>query len=143
MLQKTLLRVVGAVLVVASVGCGRSPVGPSTDGAVLHGVAVQSGVASAMGAGQTVALAESGRHITVRVQEKIEIQTTIAINGTFELEDLPLGTFHLEFVDDSGTVVGTVTITQVQPGSEVDLEVDGVAQDEDHEHGHDDDDDDD
>jgi hypothetical protein len=106
------------------VGCGSdSPTSPSGAKAVLHGIAIRTDASGQAHGRDLQSLSDSGGKITVRIQEKVAVSTTISVNGTFELEDLPTGTFHLEFVSSSGTVVGTVTVTGVNATSEVDLQV--------------------
>jgi hypothetical protein len=110
----------------ALVGCGgSSPSAPSTSG---RGVVLQGTVLS----GTTGVIAHAGGpshasgKMVVTVQEKPSISTTVAANGTFELEDLPPGTITLVFTVD-GTVVGTVRIDGVAADVEVHIVVQVTA----------------
>lgn len=105
----------------AACGSGSNPASPSGGKATLRGVATVNG-ATAASHGDVSALSTSSGAITVRVQEQISISTTISVNGTFELDDVPSGTFHLEFVSN-GQVIGTVTVTNVTATSQINLQV--------------------
>jgi hypothetical protein len=106
------------------VGCGSdSPTSPSGTKAILRGVAIRTGVNGQAHGRDLQSLSDSGDKIAVRIQEKVAVSTTISVNGTFELDDIPTGTFHVEFVSSSGTVVGTVTVTGVNASSAVNLQV--------------------
>jgi hypothetical protein len=105
------------------IGCGgSSPTSPSGAGkVVLHGVAVgPDGAPTASGGGVTAQAASKDR-ITVTVQGT-SISTTVSTNGTFELEDLPTGSFALVFSINT-TVIGTVTITGVPTQGEIQIVV--------------------
>ncbi len=114
-----LLLMVGLPLV----GCGgSSPTSPSGAGkVVLHGVAVGADGAPAASAVGVSARAASKDRITVTVQGT-SISTTVSTNGTFELEDLPTGSFALVFSINT-TVIGTVTITGVPTQGEIQIVV--------------------
>ena len=114
-----LLLMVGLPLV----GCGgSSPTSPSGAGkVVLHGVAVGADGAPAASAVGVSARAASKDRITVTVQGT-SISTTVSTNGTFELEDLPSGSFTLVFSINT-TVIGTVTITGVPTSGEIQIVV--------------------
>ncbi len=114
-----LLLMVGLPLV----GCGgSSPTSPSGAGkVVLHGVAVGADGAPAASAVGVSARAASKDRITVTVQGT-SISTTVSTNGTFELEDVPTGSFTLVFSINT-TVIGTVTITGVPAQGEIQIVV--------------------
>ncbi len=105
------------------VGCGgSSPTSPSGAGkVVLHGVAVGADGASTASVGGVTARAASKDRITVTVQGT-SISTTVSTNGTFELENLPAGSFTLVFSINT-TVIGTVTITGVPTSGEIQIVV--------------------
>jgi hypothetical protein len=105
------------------VGCGgSSPTSPSGAGkVVLHGVAVGADGAPTASGGGVTAQAASKDRITVTVQGT-SISTTVSTNGTFELEDLPTGSFALVFSINT-TVIGTVTITGVPTQGEIQIVV--------------------
>ncbi len=104
-------------------GCGgSSPTSPSGAGTVvLHGVAVGADGAPTASAGGVTAQAASKDRITVTVQGT-SISTTVSSNGTFELENVPPGSFTLVF-SMNGTVIGTVTITGVPAQGEIKIVV--------------------
>jgi hypothetical protein len=93
----------------ALVACGDSnPAGPSgSSGVAVSGVLLSEGASVA--ASSVHASAASGGTITVMVQGT-SLSTTISGNGTFELKDVPPGTFTLVFFQN-GTEIGRVTIT--------------------------------
>ncbi len=105
------------------VGCGgSSPTSPSGAGkVVLHGVAVGADGASMASAGGVTAQAAFKDRITVTVQGT-SISTTVSTNGTFELENVPSGSFTLVFSINT-TVIGTVTITGVPTSGEIQIVV--------------------
>ncbi len=105
------------------VGCGgSSPTSPSGAGkVVLHGVAVGADGASTASAGGVTAQAASKDRITVTVQGT-SISTSVSTNGTFELENVPSGSFTLVFSINT-TVIGTVTITGVPTSGEIQIVV--------------------
>jgi hypothetical protein len=101
-------------------GCGSSPTAPSAGkGVRLHGVAV--GTAGANSTGGFRAMSDRPGNITVKVHGT-SLVTKVSVSGTFDLDDLPAGTFTLEFSVD-GTVIGTITITSVPGEAEVNVVV--------------------
>jgi hypothetical protein len=100
------------------VGCGgTSPASPSSGkGAVLRGVVLGDGASAS--SGSVSALSTSNGRITVSVQENTSINTTVSSNGTFELENIPTGSFTLVF-SSSTTVLGTVVVSGVPDDGQV------------------------
>ena len=100
------------------VGCGgNNPASPSSGkGAVLRGVVLGEG-ASASSGGVSAMSTSKGR-ITVSVKENTSINTTVAANGTFELQNIPTGNFTLVF-SSSTTVLGTVVVSGVPADGQV------------------------
>jgi len=102
----TLTVVLGATL--SLLGCGSgSPSSPSgTGGVAVRGVLLDEGAAFTASSGST-----SGRHGTIEVSiEGTTIKTTVAGNGTFEIEDMEPGTFTIVFSLD-GVEIGRFTVT--------------------------------
>lgn len=109
-----------ALLLAASCGGGSSPSSASGSGAVVvQGVVLGAGAASGSLSASAGEKTASGT-ITVTV-EGSGLTTTVSANGTFELEDVPSGTFVLVFKKD-GVEMGRVTITAAG-GSEVKITV--------------------
>lgn len=103
--------------------CGGSPTSPSGTSAVLvRGVLLGegAGVTGVTASSSTGAPNTSAGSITVTVQG-VGITTTISGNGTFELENVPAGTFTLVFTRD-GVEIGRLTIT-AESGVEVKIVV--------------------
>src|SRR6185503_1663583 len=106
--------------VMALSGCGgESPAGAS-GAVVLRGTVV--GDATAMASSSSAHAAAGGARITVTVAEDSSLTTTVAGNGTFELSGLPEGDFTLVF-SSNGVELGTITITGVEPGTEIKITV--------------------
>jgi hypothetical protein len=104
------LAVLSAVFAaLALVACGdNNPAGPSgASGVAVSGVLLAEGASVA--ASSVHASAASAGTITV-VVEGTSLSTTISGNGTFELQDVPPGTFTLVFLQD-GTEIGRVSVT--------------------------------
>jgi len=122
--SQAFLPAVIAVLGLALSGCGGGPTSPSetSAGVTLHGTAMSPSPAASSQAGDVQTMAAPGSRVTVTVQEKPSLSTTISANGTFELEGLPAGTFTLVF-SSNGVVLGTVTITSVPSSAKVDVVV--------------------
>lgn len=98
---------------------GSNPSGPSGKGVSLQGV-VMNGAVGATGvtaSDRAVAGGAKGTMV-VTVQERPSVSATVNANGTFELQDLPAGTFTLVFTID-GTIVGTITLTGISEDAEV------------------------
>jgi hypothetical protein len=104
--------------VVALAGCGGENPAGSSGAVVLRGTVVGDATASA----SSVGTASSGARITVTVAEDSSLSTTVAGNGTFELSGLPEGGFTLVF-SSNGVELGTITITNAQPGTEIRITV--------------------
>lgn len=111
------------LVTVAMAGCGGgSPAGPSSGGLKLQGLVLQdSSGAGAQSAG-TRAESTSGGSITVTVKETPSITTRVSGNGTFEIDNLPAGTFTLVFSVD-GTVVGEIQVQVVAGATEIKIVV--------------------
>lgn len=117
----TLRALVLLVVGVALSGCGSSPTSPSAGtGVRVHGIALGSSAGSAA-THDVRTMSERPSGITVSVQNTA-ITAKVSVSGTFELEDLPAGTFTLVF-SQNGTVIGTVTITSVPTAAEVNVVV--------------------
>lgn len=111
MMQSTrsILTFVVAVAALALVACGDgNPAGPSgTGGVVVKGVLLGDG--AAFTASSSDSDDSNAGPVTVMV-EGTSISVTVSGNGTFEIEDIPPGTFTLVFLQD-GAEIGRVTIT--------------------------------
>lgn len=102
-------------------GCGSgSPTASSSGALKLQGIVLQD--ASGVAAQSTRPEASSGGSITVTVKEMPSITVTVSGNGTFELEDLPAGTFTLVF-SVNGTVVGEIQVQVVAGATEIKIVV--------------------
>jgi hypothetical protein len=117
--KQSALIVAVAAVALTLVACGENPASPSemSKGVVVRGVLLSE---DAVGASSVRASGASGSSITVTVEGNPSLSTTIAGNGTFELE-VPAGTFTLVFTKD-GAVIGTITIT-AEAGMEVKIVV--------------------
>jgi len=104
--------------VVALAGCGGENPAGASGAVVLRGTVVGDATASA----SSVRAASSGARVTVTVAEDPSLTTTVAGNGTFELTGLPEGGFTLVF-SSNGVELGTITITDVQPGTVIRITV--------------------
>lgn len=104
--------------VVALGACGGENPAGASGAVVLRGTVVGDATASA----SSVRAASSGARITVTVAEDSSLSTTVAGNGTFELSGLPEGGFTLVF-SSNGVELGTITITNAQPGTEIRITV--------------------
>jgi len=105
--KTNLLIVAAAVAGLALAACGSSnPAGPSGSGGVtVQGVLLDEGAAFTASSNAGT----SSGPITV-VVEGTSISVTISGNGTFELDDLPPGTFTLVFYQDD-LEIGRITVT--------------------------------
>jgi hypothetical protein len=100
-----IVAVAAATLALAACGDG-NPAGPSGNGGVsVKGVLLGDGASFTASSNDGT----SSGPITVMV-EGTSISVTISGNGTFELEDVPPGTFTLVFLQD-GAEIGRITIT--------------------------------
>lgn len=106
--------------VVALSGCGGENPAGSSGAVVLRGTVV--GDATATASASSAHAAAGGARITVTVAEDSSLTTTVAGNGTFELTGLPEGDFTLVF-SSNGVELGTITITGVEPGTEIKITV--------------------
>jgi hypothetical protein len=110
--------------VVAMVGCGDSPPGPSEgielEGLVLEGPASASAQSVGL-SGQSAAASK----ITVTV-EGTAISAKVSPNGTFTLKNVPAGTFNLVFTRD-GTTIGTIQIVVVEGSRRIRVVVDATG----------------
>jgi hypothetical protein len=140
-----------AAVVALSACGGENPAGAS-GAVVLRGTVV--GDATATASASSAHAAAGGARITVTVAEDSSLTTTVAGNGTFELSGLPEGDFTLVF-SSNGVELGTITITGVEPGTEIKItvrvtsttviliEIENADGDDDDDEGEDDDDEDD
>lgn len=64
----------------------------------------------------------AGDPITVHVQSKPEIKTTVAADGTFTLRGLPAGSFTLVFLQGTDPL-GTLNFQEVAPNQQITIEV--------------------
>ena len=121
--QSFVVGLAAALALVVAAG-GDSPTSPGASGVTLRGVALdESGSAAAEVHARSATAAKSGGSpITVTVLENPALTTTISGSGTFELQDLPPGTFTLVFSRD-GVTIGTVSITSVPSEAQIDLVV--------------------
>jgi hypothetical protein len=112
------LCVVAAAVVAAACGSD-SPSSPSGGGVLVQGVVIRGG--ADVGASSRVpAAAANGQKITVKVDGS-SLTAEVSANGTFELKDIPGGTFTLVFLVD-GVEIGRVVVT-AEEGSEVQIVV--------------------
>ncbi len=111
-----------AILATFALGaCGSgSPTASSSSALKLQGIVLD---------GSSVAIAQStrpqpaaGGSITVTVKEVPSITVKVSGNGTFELEDLPAGTFTLVF-SVNGTVIGEIQVQVVSGATEIKIVV--------------------
>ena len=107
--------------IVALVGCGGNPAGPSggidLDGVVLEGPSS----ASAQSMGLSTQAATKSK-ITVTVGGT-STSAKVSANGTFTLKNVPAGTFNLVFTRD-GAVIGTIQIVVVEGSKRIRVVVD-------------------
>ena len=102
-------------------GCGSgSPTASSSSALKLQGIVLQDSVGVA--AQSTRPQPSSGSSITVTVKEVPSITVKVSGNGTFELEDLPAGTFTLVF-SVNGTVIGEIQVQVVAGATEIKIVV--------------------
>jgi hypothetical protein len=107
---RTLLIVALAATAVALVACGDgNPAGPSgTAGVSVKGVLLGEGASFTASSNN----GSGSGPITVLV-EGTSISVTVSGNGTWEMEDVPPGTFTLVFLQDD-TEIGRITITAAE-----------------------------
>ena len=108
-----------ALLVIVAVGgCGGgSPAGPSGS-LKLQGLVLPDASAVAAQSAGAKALSTSASAVTVTVKEAPSTTVTVSGNGTFELDNLPAGTFTLVF-SVNGTVIGEIQVQVVDGATEI------------------------
>jgi hypothetical protein len=112
------LCVVAAAVVAAACGSD-SPSSPSGGGVLVKGVVIR-GSADLGASSRAPAPAASSQKVTVKVDGS-SLTAEVSANGTFELKDIPGGTFTLVFLVD-GVEIGRVVVT-AEEGSEVQIVV--------------------
>src|SRR5260370_6575335 len=103
------MAVTAAALVAAACGSSNPATPSGSRRLVLRGTVLGAPTASGQSAQVAALAAGTGQKITVTVQQNTSITTTVASNGTFELEGVPEGSFTLVF-SSTTTVLGTVTV---------------------------------
>jgi hypothetical protein len=118
--RRALLSAVAVVAAAVLVGCGgKSPSSPSSGTVVVQGVVLGDGATLSASSGVPVAAGKSQK-VTVKV-DGTSIVVEVSANGTFEIKDIPSGTFTLVFLVD-GVEIGRVVVT-AEEGSEVKIVV--------------------
>jgi hypothetical protein len=112
-----------AVLAVAACS-GHGPLGPSSpQGVVLKGSVLGANASGAVNRVGAMSATTATDIITVTVQEDPSITATVGSDGSFTLRGLPAGGFTLVFTQ-GGTVLGTLTFTEVKPNQEIAITID-------------------
>jgi hypothetical protein len=109
---------VAAAVVVGACG-GESPSSPSSGTVLVQGVVLGDGASVSASSGVPIAAAKNQK-VTVKV-DGTSITAEVSANGTFEIKDIPSGTFTLIFLVD-GVEIGRVVVT-AEEGSEVKIVV--------------------
>jgi hypothetical protein len=109
-----------AVAAAVAVGCGgQSPSSPSSGTVLVQGLVLGDGASVTASSGVPIAAGKSQK-VTVKV-DGTSITAEVSANGTFEIKDIPSGTFTLVFLVD-GVEIGRVVVT-AEEGSEVKIVV--------------------